>query len=118
MSPRHNRSRGGEKPEQQQGDHDDRYGGVQRTETWQGEEWYVRLVAGASAPGKRYRCPGCDQEIPGGAPHVVAWPEYGEWTTGATGTRPAGTRRTAAPAGCSGPATRRSTEPGVLSPAY
>ncbi|MDX2559284.1 ATP/GTP-binding protein [Streptomyces sp. TX20-6-3] len=77
MSPRHNRSRGGEKPEQQSGDHGDRYGGVQRTETWQGEEWYVRLVAGASAPGKRYRCPGCDQEIPGGAPHVVAWPEYG-----------------------------------------
>ncbi|MFF8838758.1 ATP/GTP-binding protein [Streptomyces sp. NPDC015130] len=77
MSPRHNRSRGGEKPEQQQGEPGDRYGGAQRSETWQGEEWYVRLVAGASSPGKRYRCPGCDQEIPSGAPHVVAWPEYG-----------------------------------------
>ncbi|MET8504533.1 ATP/GTP-binding protein [Streptomyces sp. NPDC015232] len=76
MSPRHNRPRGGAKPDRpvEQGD---RYGGVQSTETWQGEEWYVRHVAGASAPGKHYRCPGCDQPIPPGAPHLVAWPEYG-----------------------------------------
>ncbi|MFF2652833.1 ATP/GTP-binding protein [Streptomyces sp. NPDC058045] len=53
-----------------------RYGGFQRTEDWQGEEWNVRLVAGASAEGKRYRCPGCDQEIPSAAPHVVAWPDH------------------------------------------
>ena len=76
MSPRRNRPQGGEKPDPQ-GDAGDRYGGSQRTESWQGEEWCVRHVAGESAPGKRYRCPGCDQEIPGGAPHVVAWPEYG-----------------------------------------
>jgi hypothetical protein len=76
VSPRRNRPHGGEKPDPL-GAGADRYGGSQRTESWQGEEWRVRHVAGASAPGKRYRCPGCDQEITGGAPHVVAWPEYG-----------------------------------------
>ena len=34
--------------------------------------WRARARAG-----KRYRCPGCDQEIPSGVPHVVAWPEHG-----------------------------------------
>ena len=34
----------------------------------------VRRVAG-NAPGRPYRCPGCDQELDGGTPHVVAWPE-------------------------------------------
>ncbi len=34
----------------------------------------VRRVAG-SAPGRAYRCPGCDHELDGGTPHVVAWPE-------------------------------------------
>ena len=33
----------------------------------------VRSVAGTS--GRAYRCPGCDQELPAGSPHVVAWPE-------------------------------------------
>ncbi|MFV2117850.1 ATP/GTP-binding protein [Streptomyces sp. Act-28] len=79
MSPRRNRpqKRGGDKPAETAGDHGDRYGGFQRAETWRGEEWAVRNVAGAGAAGKRYRCPGCDQEIPSGVPHVVAWPEYG-----------------------------------------
>ena len=36
-------------------------------------EWHVRSVSGAAAT-KPYRCPGCDQEIPAGTPHVVAWP--------------------------------------------
>ncbi|OQR61456.1 hypothetical protein B6E66_24780 [Streptomyces maremycinicus] len=40
----------------------------------QGEAWHVRDVSGASAEGKRYRCPGCDQVIPSGVAHVVAWP--------------------------------------------
>jgi hypothetical protein len=44
-------------------------------EAWRGEEYVVRRVSG-SAAGKHYRCPGCDQEIPGAVPHVVAWPEY------------------------------------------
>ncbi|MET9428789.1 MULTISPECIES: ATP/GTP-binding protein [unclassified Streptomyces] len=78
MSPRRNRPRGGEKPNDRATETGDRYGGFQRSETWQGEEWAVRQVAGASAAGKRYRCPGCDQEIPSGVPHVVAWPSsYG-----------------------------------------
>jgi hypothetical protein len=33
----------------------------------------VRNVTGGA--GKTYRCPGCDQEIRVGTPHVVAWPE-------------------------------------------
>ncbi|MFC5804930.1 ATP/GTP-binding protein [Streptomyces formicae] len=77
MSPRRNRPRGGEKPTDRAVEEADRYGGAQRTESWQDEEWCVRHVAGASAAGKRYRCPGCDQEIPSGMPHVVAWPEHG-----------------------------------------
>ncbi|MFE2373130.1 ATP/GTP-binding protein [Streptomyces sp. NPDC059398] len=78
MSPRRNRPRGGEKPSEPAGGGGgpDRFG-LQGAETWQGEEWSVRMVSGASAQGKRYRCPGCDQEIPSGVPHVVAWPEYG-----------------------------------------
>jgi hypothetical protein len=37
------------------------------------EDWVVRPVRGAAAT-KPYRCPGCDQEIPAGTAHVVAWP--------------------------------------------
>ncbi len=36
-------------------------------------EWLVRAVPGAAAV-KAYRCPGCDQVIPPGTAHVVAWP--------------------------------------------
>ena len=36
-------------------------------------DWVVRPLTGAST-GKSYRCPGCDQEIRIGTPHVVAWP--------------------------------------------
>ncbi|SDQ73791.1 hypothetical protein [Quadrisphaera sp. DSM 44207] len=36
-------------------------------------EWHVRTVPGAAAA-KAYRCPGCDQVIPPGTPHVVTWP--------------------------------------------
>jgi hypothetical protein len=50
--------------------------GLERKETWQDEEWIVRPLAG-SAGGKFYRCPGCDQEIPPGKGHLVAWPQYG-----------------------------------------
>ena len=35
----------------------------------------VRSLTGA-ATGKTYRCPGCDQEIRLGTPHVVTWPAY------------------------------------------
>ncbi len=51
------------------------YGHGGTVEEWRGEEWVVRAVAGA-ASSKRYRCPGCDQEIAAGTPHVVAWREH------------------------------------------
>ena len=38
-------------------------------------DWVVRPLSG-SAGGKTYRCPGCDQEIRPGTPHVVTWPAY------------------------------------------
>jgi hypothetical protein len=49
-------------------------GSVERVVPWRGEDWVVRSVPGASAAGKAYRCPGCDQLVPGGTAHVVAWP--------------------------------------------
>jgi hypothetical protein len=67
--PRHHRRR----PEQPRGG-----GGAassERRETFRGETYLVRAVAGAAA-GKSYRCPGCDQLIATGVPHVVAWPEH------------------------------------------
>ncbi|AXK34730.1 ATP/GTP-binding protein [Streptomyces armeniacus] len=81
MSPRRNHRRGGAKPAARSDDGADgadagvRYG-LERTEDWQGEEWVVRQVGGSAA--KRYRCPGCDQEIPPGVPHVVAWQRHGQ----------------------------------------
>jgi hypothetical protein len=47
--------------------------GPERTETWPDGDWVVRQVPGA-ATAKRYRCPGCDQEILPGVAHVVVWP--------------------------------------------
>jgi hypothetical protein len=35
--------------------------------------WVVRTLVGAAAT-KTYRCPGCQQSILPGTPHVVAWP--------------------------------------------
>lgn len=81
MSPRRNRPRSGAaKPSSAAGSRGEdesgtRYG-LERTEEWRGEEWAVRQVGGTA--GKRYRCPGCDQEIPAGVPHVVAWPRLGD----------------------------------------
>lgn len=49
----------------------DRLGGMPRVETdGQGRESTVRRVRGSD---KTYRCPGCDQLIAAGTPHVVAW---------------------------------------------
>lgn len=77
MSPRRNRPKGaGEDSPRMDGETTGRYGGFQSTESWRGEQWSMRHVAGASAAGKTYRCPGCDQEIPSGLAHVVAWPEH------------------------------------------
>ncbi|GII75111.1 hypothetical protein Sru01_00930 [Sphaerisporangium rufum] len=52
--------------------------GMERVEEWPDGDWKVRRVAG-TAPGKVYRCPGCEQEIVGALPHVVSWPN---WTGG------------------------------------
>jgi hypothetical protein len=41
--------------------------------------WVVRSVPGAGAT-KTYRCPGCDQLITAGVPHIVAWPAEPSWT--------------------------------------
>jgi hypothetical protein len=46
--------------------------GGQSVEIGRDGDWLVRSVCGEA--GKAYRCPGCDQEIPPGVPHVVAWP--------------------------------------------
>ncbi|MGH3681889.1 MAG: hypothetical protein ACRDT2_16770 [Natronosporangium sp.] len=47
--------------------------GAETEETWGGEVWRVRQIPGGAAV-KSYRCPGCDQEIRPGVPHLVAWP--------------------------------------------
>ena len=44
-----------------------------RAESAPDGEWLVRTVSGSAAV-KDYRCPGCDQLIVAGTPHVVAWP--------------------------------------------
>lgn len=45
-------------------------------------DWHVRQISGAAAS-KTYRCPGCEQEILPGTPHVVAWradrSDGGDW---------------------------------------
>ncbi|WP_456870991.1 hypothetical protein [Geodermatophilus sp. SYSU D00766] len=38
-------------------------------------DWVVRSLTGAAST-KPYRCPGCDQEIRPGTPHLVTWPAY------------------------------------------
>ncbi len=49
--------------------------------------WNVRRLTGVTVV-KAYRCPGCQQEIAVGTPHVVAWPtesdgeERRHWHTG------------------------------------
>ncbi|MCW2602947.1 MAG: hypothetical protein JWN61_1082 [Pseudonocardiales bacterium] len=47
----------------------------ERIEEYRGTEYRVRSLSGASASGSGgpYRCPGCDQLVPGRSPHIVAW---------------------------------------------
>jgi hypothetical protein len=70
MSPRHNRRNPEDRPVDNGGVH-----GAESVEEWPDGDWVVRSVAGAA--GKTYRCPGCDQEIPAGVAHLVAWPSEG-----------------------------------------
>lgn len=54
------------------------FGGVRR-ESKRSGDWIVQRLAGASAR-KDYLCPHCNQVIPPGTPHIVAWPDYGSGT--------------------------------------
>lgn len=51
-------------------------GGWTSTERYAGSLWTVRRVTGETAT-RPYLCPGCQQDIPIGVPHVVAWPADG-----------------------------------------
>ncbi|HZB28765.1 MAG TPA: ATP/GTP-binding protein [Streptosporangiaceae bacterium] len=72
MSPRRNRRQGGAAaptgPQPAPG--------LERTEPGSDGDWVVRAVPAANAT-KAYWCPGCDQEIPVGVAHLVAW--SAEW---------------------------------------
>ncbi|MGD9482287.1 ATP/GTP-binding protein [Streptomyces sp. TRM70308] len=77
MSPRRHRPRGGSAAARPAAFDAGRGIGLESTEDWRGEEWVVRRLSGGAAA-KHYRCPGCEQMIPPGLPHVVAWPRYGD----------------------------------------
>ncbi|MGB7983243.1 MAG: hypothetical protein WCF36_20880 [Candidatus Nanopelagicales bacterium] len=49
-----------------------RTGSLQAAESHPDGDWHVRRITGAAAT-KAYRCPGCQQEIPPGTAHLVAW---------------------------------------------
>ncbi len=49
--------------------------GPERVESAPDGDWVTRLVPRAAST-KAYRCPGCDQEIPPGTAHLVAWPAH------------------------------------------
>jgi hypothetical protein len=48
----------------------DRASGGRRAESGADGEWTVQRVGGSE---KSFRCPGCDQLIAPGTPHLVAW---------------------------------------------
>lgn len=50
--------------------------GTTTTESYAGQRWAVRRLTGESSD-RTYLCPGCEQDIHPGTPHVVAWPEEG-----------------------------------------
>jgi hypothetical protein len=50
--------------------------GVEAVQSWRDGDWQVRSIT-AGAAVKTYRCPGCQQEIPPGTAHLVAWPADG-----------------------------------------
>jgi len=55
--------------------------GETTTERYAGSLWTVRRVSGARAT-RTYLCPGCQQEVAVGTPHVVAWPADGRGDLG------------------------------------
>jgi hypothetical protein len=71
--PRNNRRRSARREPPAPLDLDRATGGGRRVESFRGADWVVRPVSGPRAV-KAYRCPGCDQEVPPGVPHLVVWP--------------------------------------------
>ncbi len=53
-----------------------RMGGGTATARYAGHLWTVHSVTGATAA-RAYLCPGCQQGIEPGVPHVVVWPTEG-----------------------------------------
>lgn len=49
---------------------------LEQVEAWPDGDWVVRPVTGAGSA-RAYRCPGCDQEVRPGVPHLVSWPVGG-----------------------------------------
>ncbi|MFI6319885.1 ATP/GTP-binding protein [Nonomuraea sp. NPDC050556] len=49
--------------------------GMDRVEEATDGEWKVRMLTGSTSD-KPYRCPGCEQQIRPGEPHIVAWPSW------------------------------------------
>jgi len=47
-----------------------------RTETYAGGSWTVRSLRGNTEE-RTYVCPGCQQQLSSGQPHVVVWPADG-----------------------------------------
>lgn len=47
-------------------------GGMKRTESRRGLEYYVQPLSAAKAL-KEYTCPGCSQIVPLGVAHLVVW---------------------------------------------
>ncbi|MFJ4668048.1 ATP/GTP-binding protein [Kitasatospora purpeofusca] len=74
MSPRRNRIKSAAEPDRAE-PAAPMGSSMRRTESYQGDDWVVQTVAGTA--GRHYRCPGCDQEIPPGTGHLVAWPLHG-----------------------------------------
>ncbi|MGI9005774.1 MAG: ATP/GTP-binding protein [Streptosporangiaceae bacterium] len=68
------RTPGGQKAAGGDGDGAEPRLGPPQVQEWPDGDWVVRQVPGPAAV-KTYRCPGCDQEIRPGTPHLVVWPE-------------------------------------------
>ncbi|WP_181874377.1 ATP/GTP-binding protein [Marinitenerispora sediminis] len=79
MSPRRNvpRRKAAQRPESAEESLILRVTGAEHRETGPDGEWVLRRITGAAAA-KVYRCPGCQQDIPPGMAHVVAWRPYGD----------------------------------------
>jgi hypothetical protein len=51
-------------------------GGAAARQTYAGRDVFVRRLTGSTSE-RSYLCPGCQQDIAPGTPHVVVWPADG-----------------------------------------